>query len=177
MRPWRLTKFSYYLDFAIYPALIVALVVLKYEATGLSLAWFQWWAAGFIAWTLIEYWLHRIIFHGGPPVIAKMHVLHHAKPAEFIGVPVWYSLVFFLVFSFPILALLGVDAGVGAIIGLLIGYTLYIGIHDAAHHRTSYLRPWLARFRVNHLRHHYQNAHAGFGVTTDVWDRLFGTKV
>jgi sterol desaturase/sphingolipid hydroxylase (fatty acid hydroxylase superfamily) len=176
MSPWRLTKFSYYLDFAIYPALIVALVFLKFKVSGLSLAWFRWWVVGFIAWTLIEYWLHRIVFHGIPPAIANMHIQHHSRPTEFIGVPVWYSLAFFLLFSLPVLGLLGWETGSGTIVGLLMGYILYIGIHDAAHHRSSFLRPWFSRFRVNHLRHHYQNAHAGFGVTTDVWDRLFGTK-
>jgi sterol desaturase/sphingolipid hydroxylase (fatty acid hydroxylase superfamily) len=177
MPSWRLTKFSYYLDFLVYPPLIVALVIFKkFEDDGLTLAWFLWCVAGFIAWTLIEYWLHRVILHRVPPALAKMHALHHSKPSEFIGVPVWYSLAFFLVFSLPVLGLLGLENGVGTIVGLLIGYTLYIGIHDAAHHRSSYLRPWFSRFKVNHLRHHYQNAHAGFGVTTDVWDRLFGTK-
>jgi sterol desaturase/sphingolipid hydroxylase (fatty acid hydroxylase superfamily) len=176
MRPWRLTKLSYYLDFAIYPPVIVALALVSFKSTGLSLAWLQWPVLGFIAWTLVEYWLHRIIFHGVPPAIAELHALHHSNPSAFIGVPVWYSVLFFLAFSFPILALLGSERGIGIIIGLLTGYTLYIGIHDAAHHPSSYLRPWFSRLRVKHLRHHYRNAHAGFGVTTDIWDRLFGTR-
>jgi len=176
MPSWRLTKFSYYLDFLIYPPLIVALVLLKYEVSGLSLAWVQWLVAGLIAWTLIEYWLHRIIFHGALKTIAKMHMLHHATPDDFIGVPVWYSIVIFLVLGLPVLGLLGLERGSGTIVGLLVGYTLYIGIHDAVHHRSSYLHPWFSRLGVNHLPHHYHNGRADFGVTTDVWDRLFGTK-
>ena len=175
-RPWRLTKFSYYLDFAIYPLLIVALILLKIEFRGLSLVWFRWWVAGFVAWTLIEYWLHRLVFHGVPPAIQKMHLQHHDNPSAWIGVPVWYSLVLFTIAGAPLFALLGLDRGTGVLIGLLIGYTFYIGVHDAAHHRSSYLWPWFSRLRANHLRHHYHDAQAGFGVTSDVWDRLFGTK-
>jgi sterol desaturase/sphingolipid hydroxylase (fatty acid hydroxylase superfamily) len=174
---WRLTKFSYYLDFGIYPVLIVMLVLLKHEIAGPSLGWLRWWVVGFVAWTLIEYWLHRLVFHGLLPAIARMHMLHHANPSAWIGVPVWYSLVFFVAGGVPLVFLFGVEAGIGLTIGLLIGYTLYIGIHDAAHHRSSYLWPWFSRLRINHLRHHHQNAQAGFGVTSDFWDRLFGTKI
>lgn len=176
MRAWQLNRFSYYLDFAIYPVVIATLVGLSAHRAGLSFGWLEWCVAGFVAWTLIEYWLHRLVFHGALPAIARMHGGHHADPSGWVGVPVWYSLGFFLAGAVPILALAGWGGGIAAMVGLLLGYLLYIGVHDAAHHRSSYLHPWFPQLRRNHLRHHYQDGATGFGVTSDVWDRFFGTK-
>jgi sterol desaturase/sphingolipid hydroxylase (fatty acid hydroxylase superfamily) len=176
MQPWRLTKFGYYLDFGVYPLLIVALAVIDYAYAGDTVAWLRWVATGFIAWTLIEYWLHRLVFHGARSAIAKMHLQHHANPGAFYGVPTWYSLIFFLASSLPVLGFLGLERGIAAMIGLLVGYTLYIGVHDAVHHPSSYLHPLFSRLTIRHLRHHFQNGDAGFGVTSDFWDRVFGTR-
>jgi sterol desaturase/sphingolipid hydroxylase (fatty acid hydroxylase superfamily) len=176
MRAWRLTRFRYYLDFGVYPVIIVTLVLLSVWFARPSFAWLQWCVGGFVAWTLIEYWLHRLVFHGALPAIARMHGGHHADPTGWIGVPVWYSLGCFLAGGVPIVAVVGWDDGGAVVVGLLLGYLLYIGVHDAAHHRTSYLHAWFPQLRLNHLRHHYQDADSCFGVTSDLWDRVFGTR-
>ena len=31
---------------------------------------------------------------------------------------------------------------------------------------------WLKKY---HMRHHYQDDHAGYGVTSPLWDHFFGT--
>lgn len=176
MRAWQLTQVIYYLDFAVYPVLIVVLVSLSAQLVGLSFAWLQWCVAGFVAWTLVEYWLHRLLFHGALRAVARMHGVHHSDPAGWIGVPLWYSLGFFVAGGVPIVGLFGWSDGIASVVGLLLGYLLYICVHDAAHHPSSYLHRWFPQLRLNHLRHHYQDGAAGFGVTTDAWDRLFGTK-
>jgi hypothetical protein len=49
---------------------------------------FQWrHGAAFIAgWTLIEYWIHRSLFHH---VMRREHWLHHKRPRGFVSAP-WY---------------------------------------------------------------------------------------
>lgn len=31
--------------------------------------------------------------------------------------------------------------------------------------------------KIHHLRHHYEDYEDGFGVTTQFWDRVFGTDI
>jgi hypothetical protein len=57
--------------------------------------------------------------------------------------------------------------------GLLIGYLGYEFVHLCAHGRGT---PGAIRFiQRYHLRHHFDRMDRGFGVTTPLWDWLFGT--
>jgi sterol desaturase/sphingolipid hydroxylase (fatty acid hydroxylase superfamily) len=138
-------------------------------------------AAGFVTWTLVEYWLHRTLFHWepktswGPTMHFFLHGVHHEQPHDpyRLVMPLPVSLVLFLVFLVLWTALLG-HSGWAFHAGFVLGYVVYDVTHYAIHH--SRFRPgWLKSLRRHHLSHHFNSRYGDrrFGVSTDFWDRFF----
>jgi 4-hydroxysphinganine ceramide fatty acyl 2-hydroxylase len=124
-------------------------------------------ALGLLAWTVIEYLLHRFAFHGFAP-----HWQHHADPTD----PVWIvaplslsvsaSAVLLAAFSFAT----GSWAAGGTILaGVVAGYLAYELIHLRVH-STSAGGPILRALRKHHYYHHFANDHVCYGVTSPLWD-------
>jgi sterol desaturase/sphingolipid hydroxylase (fatty acid hydroxylase superfamily) len=61
--------------------------------------------------------------------------------------------------------------------GLIAGYVWYLLIHDAVHRWQLAEKSWLRSHRLRHLRHHRYPVPGNFGVTTGVWDIVFGTAI
>ena len=132
---------------------------------------------GIALWTLLEYTLHRWVFHkrllGKRP--AREHLQHHAKVDWFAP---WSSK---LALAVPVLALLSIGAwllagrgGAGIPAGTFAGWLVYEWIHRRIHvaaPRNAYER-WA---RAHHLSHHFGRAHANHGVSLPLWDHVFGT--
>lgn len=51
----------------------------------------------------------------------------------------------------------------------------YDGIHYFCHFGPETEVGWLKTLRLNHLKHHYRSQQTNFGVTTNIWDKVFGT--
>ena len=92
--------------------------------------------AGFAAWTLLEYLVHRFVFHGHSWA-GRLHKLHHAHPNDpdsersslstpLLALPVGALLI----------AATGVEVGSAIFAGLLLGYLIFITIHYAVHRWT-----------------------------------------
>jgi dihydroceramide fatty acyl 2-hydroxylase len=139
--------------------------------------------AGYMLWTLFEYWLHRIVFHFEPPdgVGARLHWIihgvHHDHPNDplrlvmppAVSVPLGAVVfgVLYLIFG-PRYA-----PGLGA--GFFTGYLVYDMTHYYLHHYRP--RGWLGRLlRERHMRHHFQDDTRGFGISAPYWDEVFGTS-
>jgi sterol desaturase/sphingolipid hydroxylase (fatty acid hydroxylase superfamily) len=58
--------------------------------------------------------------------------------------------------------------------GFILGYLMYGTMHFAIHAWNPPYR-WMKPLWRNHHLHHYKNQHQGFGVSTTLWDRVFGT--
>jgi sterol desaturase/sphingolipid hydroxylase (fatty acid hydroxylase superfamily) len=58
--------------------------------------------------------------------------------------------------------------------GFMLGYLLYGSMHYAIHAWNPPFK-WMKPIWRNHHLHHYKNDHQGFGVSTHLWDRIFGT--
>ena len=56
----------------------------------------------------------------------------------------------------------------------LTGYLFYDTTHYAIHHFNMKSKFWLA-IKNHHMKHHYQDADKGFGVSQPTWDYVFGT--
>ena len=171
-------KLRYYADFIIYAALLLALLVFTSRRSP-SAEWIWAVAAGvgLVGWTLIEYVLHRFVFHRAP-VIADLHHAHHIAPRAYLATPTWVSLlVLGLALFAPIWRLLTLQIAFGAITGVISGWLWYGVVHHVIHHR----RPrWLANTLRATSRRHFQHHHVesgNYGVTTAVWDCLFGTDL
>jgi sterol desaturase/sphingolipid hydroxylase (fatty acid hydroxylase superfamily) len=70
---------------------------------------------------------------------------------------------------------LGFNLGTAATAGLASGY--YVFVHYATHHWRPRKNSYLYRARLRHARHHHLSHRGNFGVTTSVWDHVFGTAL
>lgn len=166
-----------------YTALVVCLIALT---RGEDFSWRQYFlfiTAGILSWTLIEYGLHRFIFHYsarsdfGRKFVYAAHLSHHENPREtprlfsslLISLPV--ALVYLLL-AWIVTGSLRGAAYVFA--GLTAGYFCYEWLHFQAHHRRPRLRVF-RYLRKYHLLHHYQTPEHRYGVTSPLFDVILGT--
>jgi dihydroceramide fatty acyl 2-hydroxylase len=139
-------------------------------------------AVGYVVWTLTEYWLHRLVFHFEPEegLGARLHWIihgvHHDHPNDPMrlvmppSVSVPLSAAFLGIFVLAV----GTDWGMAIFSGFLAGYLAYDMLHYHTHHHVP--RTQLGRkLRELHMRHHFQDHHAGYGVSAPYWDHVFGT--
>ncbi len=137
---------------------------------------------GLAVWTFAEYWLHRTLFHltGEGDSIQifhrRIHGIHHEYPNDMTRVvfPPLASAAFATLFYFTAIAALGWEYGPSLFCGFGIGYLWY----DMTHWWTHVGKPttrWGKLIRRHHMTHHFQTPDKRFGVTTPLWDKVFGT--
>lgn len=136
--------------------------------------------AGALFWSLFEYVMHRYVFHmvvesdRAKKVIYTMHGVHHEFPRDkerLFMPPVPSVIVASLVFA-GIYAVLGWHA-LAFFPGFLFGYLMYGSMHYAIH---AFAPPkYLKALWRNHHLHHYKTPDKGFGVSSVIWDVVFGT--
>jgi sterol desaturase/sphingolipid hydroxylase (fatty acid hydroxylase superfamily) len=172
-------KVGYYGDFITYGMLVVALVAFALrESRHDQLIWMAAAIAGAAGWTLLEYLLHRFVFHR-LPLIADLHDSHHAAPRAYVGTPTWASLlVLGGVFFVPTWHMFSLNIALGSISGLITGWLWYGIVHHVIHHRRPRrLATVLKVASHRHFLHHSPYVSGNFGVTTAVWDFVFGTHI
>lgn len=148
-------------------------------------------ALGWFVWTLLEYWLHRTLFHWtpstswGPRFHFILHGVHHdwykdkfrlvMPPAASIaiGVVVWSSI---MAIGFALSPLVDSSWTFSVFAGIMAGYLAYDMIHYYVHHgkpRSAMMKA----LRSHHAKHHHNPKYAEkkFGVSTTLWDHVFGT--
>lgn len=138
---------------------------------------------GYLAWTLFEYWLHRLVFHlpvVGPKterIAFLIHGVHHEYPWDEtrLVMPTFASLGFCVVTFLGFRAALGAEAMYGPFAGFVLGYVIYDETHwyVHAHTPTSRFGRWLRR---EHFLHHFREPTSRFGVSCPWLDYLFGTR-
>lgn len=172
----RLSKVSYYADFVIFPLLIFWLGrrTLDSETFRQQIGWLAACLAGIATWTLIEYLAHRFVLHG-VPAFARMHAAHHDDPKGFVGTPAWLSSAIAGLVIFLLWWRTEFDLASGLTVGLMMGYLWYVALHHVGHHWEVRNGTWLYRVKRRHALHHYSRTSCNFGVTTGVWDHVFGT--
>src|SRR4051812_22227940 len=82
-------------------------------------------------------------------------------------------LIFFLIYV-PV-EMFSLMVASGLTTGVLGGYLAYQLVHHATHFRQSVPGSFLYRARVRHSGHHYHRELGNFGITTALWDQVFGT--
>jgi sterol desaturase/sphingolipid hydroxylase (fatty acid hydroxylase superfamily) len=140
-------------------------------------------AAGLAAWTLAEYAVHRFVLHGLQP-FRRWHAEHHRRPRALVYTPTVISAASIgIAVTLPAL-LLGDRWTAGALtLGMTAGCLGYACAHHALHRspgQVPLVGPWLRRRARWHALHHatgVTGAPGRYGVTTGVWDRLFGTTM
>jgi sterol desaturase/sphingolipid hydroxylase (fatty acid hydroxylase superfamily) len=139
-------------------------------------------ALALVTWTLTEYCLHRFVFHYparsrlGKRFVYLFHGNHHDDPRDKTrlvmppagAIPIMAALFFLfgLVIPAPWVEPFGAF--------FIVGYLIYDYIHYATHH-FSMKNPVAKYLRRYHLKHHYSGETGRYGVSSPLWDIVFGT--
>jgi len=137
--------------------------------------------AGWLAFSLVEYLVHRYVFHMSAETPAraniqyKFHGVHHdfPKDKERLAMPpvvsVTITAILFLLFR-----LIMGNAVYAFLPGFLIGYAGYLGVHFIVH---AWQPPknFFKYLWINHGIHHYKDHERAFGVSSPLWDYIFRT--
>jgi sterol desaturase/sphingolipid hydroxylase (fatty acid hydroxylase superfamily) len=140
------------------------------------------WAGGILLWTLVEYVLHRWIFHhqpagtGGKMWSFMVHGYHHEFPDDRLRLvaPPLMVLFFGVIVGAALFLVFGPTRWLQTLAGLFTGYLAYDWIHYYTHHfhpRRGVGR-WLRQY---HLQHHFDPHHDRFGISSPLWDLIFRT--
>lgn len=137
---------------------------------------------GLFSWSIIEYFAHRVLYHFPvkSPLLRQYmymyHGVHHREPfaSSRVTMPVLPAALFFVV------AYLGLNFVIperyfSSIFGAyILGYALYESLHFAIH-RLDLDLPFIRYMRRHHMAHHLGGPQQKFGLTTPIWDYVFGT--
>lgn len=142
---------------------------------------------GLLVWTLTEYLLHRFLFHfqakteRGKRLSFLFHGIHHAQPRvktrlvmpPVVSIPL--ALLFYIFFYMLLTYVVNLPNWIAPLCaGFTLGYLAYDLMHYGTHHfpvRRGYFH-WV---RKHHMHHHFQTPDMRFGVTSPLWDIVFGT--
>lgn len=135
---------------------------------------------GFFTWTLAEYLMHRFLYHKisdatyDKGIQYLFHGIHHYFPDDDTRtvLPPVPSLGIAAVFFGVFYILMGKYAFTFGS-GFLMGYCAYMTLHYIIHKKPAPEKfNWWWNF---HNVHHYQQHDKAFGVTSPIWDIVFGT--
>ncbi len=141
---------------------------------------------GMFFWSLFEYMMHRFVFHHiaeterGKKINYILHGNHHEYPRDkqrlfmpavpsLIIASAIFGLMFFIARLFG-----GSEYVFSFFPGFMIGYLIYGSMHYAIHAWNPPFK-WMKGLWRNHHLHHYKQDHRGFGVSSTLWDHVFGT--
>ncbi|NXT04532.1 FA2H hydroxylase, partial [Prunella fulvescens] len=143
---------------------------------------------GMFLWSLLEYLIHRFVFHMKPPAsnyyLITLHFLlhgqHHKSPfdsSRLVFPPVPASLV--IGFFYGVLRLLlPAVLGLSVFVGGLCGYVIYDMMHYYLHYGSPRKGTYLYGLKAYHVKHHFEHQKSGsFGISTRFWDYPFRTLI
>ena len=129
---------------------------------------------GLLGWTLIEYWLHRTLYHIGETKFVIGHLMHHEAPKALLGVPYYVTAVVYIPLYYGLTfffdpAILGI-----AMSAIWLGYIGYCAVHHGTHH-WKFKNKLFKYYKAHHIQHHHCD-NRNFGITLPLWDYVFFTK-
>jgi sterol desaturase/sphingolipid hydroxylase (fatty acid hydroxylase superfamily) len=125
---------------------------------------------GIVTWTLVEYWLHRTLGHKpGKNPFTKEHLKHHfiknyfAPKSEKLKAAVIVVLLIGILTRSPAYS-----------ISFTLTYLYYEYVHFSLHVKNG--KTMIGKYlRRHHFYHHFEDKQKNHGVTSPIWDRVFGT--
>jgi 4-hydroxysphinganine ceramide fatty acyl 2-hydroxylase len=132
--------------------------------------------AGVFAWTLMEYFLHRYLFHIKYEKFQYLiHGVHHEFPRDkerLLMPPVPGIVILSVIFGFYYL-FLG-EYTFAFMAGVVTGYMLYTFIHYIIH-TWKPVKGFKFLWSHHHKHHNPAFENTSYGVSTPLWDYVFGT--
>jgi hypothetical protein len=137
---------------------------------------------GWLAWSLVEYLMHRFLFHArvtsetGRIATLLAHGHHHVWPQDprrIAATPIQIGSLA-LLFHGLFRVALGPAMGWCALAGALAGYVAYEAVHWHCHHGRPRTRLGRA-LKEHHMRHHHAEPRSRWGIGSPLWDWVFRT--
>ena len=178
----KLTRTHISVPIAIFVTAAVALATYAYRYTDLPKpAIGVLFGAGLFAFTLVEYLLHRYLFHMSThterreKIQYNFHGVHHEFPKDKgrLAMPPVVSVVL-ASGILGIFYLLMQEAAFAFFPGFILGYAGYLFVHYIMH---AYQPPknFFKTLWINHAVHHYKDQTKAYGVSSPRWDYVFRT--
>jgi sterol desaturase/sphingolipid hydroxylase (fatty acid hydroxylase superfamily) len=173
----------------VYGAASTAILLFAVRRYGLF-SCLPWLAAGVLLWTWVEYLGHRYVLHGvfpdGPGPWRRflhrrfdhLHWHHHREPWNGRHISGTLHDTAPVVLVLVVLAiLLPQPAGAVSFASFLLSYLAEEWVHLSVHF-CSWRGRYFQSIRRHHLYHHGSRVGSfAFGLTSGVWDRVYGTHV
>ena len=183
-RTRQIDKVQLYRPFAFYAAALALMhfAVLRSGEASLA-AGALLFVGGLLTWGLYEYATHRWVLHRVPREDGfnlpgnVTHLRHHADPnaLDRLNVQLSESVPVCVVYLLIAWAATGSwQSAVYLFTGLIAGYFFYEYLDYQAHHGSARGRV-VRYFRRYHLMHHHYDATVRYGVTSPLFDYIFGT--
>jgi len=164
---------------------IIGILLFIHSIYGVSLTIWQaigLYLVGLLFWTFAEYILHRYLFHWitESPLVQQFHYSVHGYHHEF---PRDEKRVFMppvpgILMSSILLGIFSIFLGSYVYIftaGFINGYLLYSSVHYSTHRFKPPKSKFLKTLWRHHNLHHYRFPDKAFGVSSPLWDYVFGT--
>lgn len=164
------------------PIVVGTLVYGLYTTTTSPLHALLFFPLGFVSWQVMEYFIHKKIFHwqGIGPISRRFHDIahgfHHKYPddPERLVMPIAVSVTLGSAFALGLTLLHRPSLTLPWWCGLVAGYLFYDFIHWSTHFRKP-LTSWGKVMRAHHMAHHFADIDANFGISHRWVDRVMGT--
>ncbi len=134
---------------------------------------------GALTWSFLEYCIHRWLGHDRrfrPNPFAKEHVRHHIEGDYFAPArkKAMAAVLAITATAIPAVLVAGLWPGLAYASGLTGFYLTYEAIHRLEHVKAGWgaYGRWA---RKHHFYHHFVDARYNHGVTSPIWDLVFGT--
>jgi len=162
-------------------------IALRTSHRGAALAWF---GLGIVAWTSLEYVVHRYILHGrfpdGPSLwnhalhkyFDHLHIEHHQRPwdGNHVNGTIRDTLPFALVLA-VIGFFLPFHTAPVFLAGLLQAYIAEEWVHHSVHF-CQFKGKYFQYIKRHHLYHHSpKGAGVGYGLSSGIWDVVWQTRI
>ena len=179
----KFTRTPFWVPVAMYIILNTLAVYFAIAYKGILWQWaIGLFVGGYLFWTFAEYMIHRFVYHteSDSRILYRIqftgHTIHHQHPIDptRLAMPPLPSILLSSIF-FGLFYLIMRDLAFVFWAGFMTGYLAYITFHYFQHTIKSPALPWMKKLWLYHQYHHYQNPYAAFGVSTLLWDRIFGT--
>jgi len=171
-------------SFWMFPFFSVMLLILTYRDGAYSIYGFAGDVAiGLVFWTLLEYFFHRFLLHAEirnatlREWISASHIRHHGAPRDpnqILVLPTFALVISGVLSGVLLVVTRDLFASAAILTGIWMGFLYYEAVHYRVHMSLTN-SPILQQQRRAHFYHHFSNSEECFGVTSPVWDYVFGT--
>lgn len=167
-------RWNYWFTYVIDLTLMISFLVWDATSAGVTAAGLApWYVLGLVAWSLTEYVFHRWIYHLEWGILSHGHDRHHENPRAYVAMPWFTTPILFIPPQLLVASYFGVRNFSTFLAGWFGGFFAYSFLHHSLHHYNLRFR-WYRHLQSRHRIHH-AFPDTNFGVSTQWWDRVFGT--